>query len=104
MVSSELVRQRVEQYFGDTWIFHILTTGGWSTITEFNDIDSYSDIFIRGKEIRVYPIKTNRELAIRLAVWDYKYEQDPGKNRDDMYIRTEEDLAMIPILLDKFFG
>jgi hypothetical protein len=102
MVSSELVKQRVEQYFGDAWVFHVLATGGWGTMTAGQAL--YSDIFIDGKEIRIYPIKTNRELAIRLAVWDYKFEQDPGKNRDDMYIRTSEDLQNIPILLDKFFG
>ena len=101
MVTSELVKHQVELYFGQEWIFHMLETGGWQSITS---VDLYSDIVIRGKEIRVYPIKTNRELAIRLAIWDYKFEQDPGRNRDDMYIRTSEDLEMIPILLDKFFG
>jgi hypothetical protein len=102
MATSELVKQRVEQYFGDAWVFHVLTTGGWGTMTAGEAL--YSDIFINGKEIRVYPIRTNRETAIRLAVWDYKFEQVPGTNRDDMYIRTEEDVQNIPILLDKFFG
>ena len=102
MVTSTEVKLRVEQYFGDAWVWHVLKAGqNWGIIPGVNE---YMDIMIDSKEIRIYPVKTNRELAIRLAVWDYKFARDPGKNRDDMYIRTEEDLAMIPILMDKFFG
>ena len=98
MVSSQAVKQRVEQYFGDAWVWHVLKAGqNWGIIPGVNE---YMDIMIDSKEIRIYPVKTNRELAIRLAVWDYSTH----KNRDDMYIRSEEDLAMIPVLLDKFFG
>jgi hypothetical protein len=61
-------------------------------------------VWIDHKEIRIMPIRTNRELAIRLAIWDYEFVGNPDKNRDDMYVRTDEDLAMIPVLLDKFFG
>jgi hypothetical protein len=49
-------------------------------------------------------VKSNREPTIRLAIQDYTFARDPGRNQDDMYVRTEEDLAMIPVLLDKFFG
>ena len=98
MVTSQEVKLKVEQYFGQEWVFHVLKAGqNWGIIPGVNE---YMDIFINNKEIRIYPVKTNRELAIRLAVWDYSTD----KNRDDMYIRTEEDLAMIPLLLDKFFG
>jgi len=102
MVTSNQIKLCVEQYFGDTWVWHVLATGGWGTMTAGQAL--YSDIFINGKEIRIYPIKTNRELAIRLAVCDYAFVTDPGRNQDDMYVRTEEDLAMIPVLMDKFFG
>jgi hypothetical protein len=101
MVTTEQVREQVELYFGRDWIFHILATGGWNSLT---DHDLYSDIVIDGKEIRIYPIKTNREGSIRLAIWDYKFEREPGTNRDDMYISDREDLLNIPVLLDKFFG
>ena len=98
MVTSQEVKLQVEQYFGQEWVWHVLRAGqNWGIIPGVNE---YMDIFINNKEIRIYPVKTNRELAIRLAVWDYSTH----KNRDDMYVRTEEDLAMIPILLDKFFG
>lgn len=102
MVTSDEVKLCVEQYFGDEWIFHILKSGeNWGIIPGVNE---YMDIMIDSKEIRIYPVKTNRELAIRLAVWDYKFSRSPGHNKDDMYVRSEEDLAMIPVLLDKFFG
>lgn len=101
MVTSQQVKQRVEEYFGDEWLFIVLATGGWSTVTE---VDLYADIYIDGKEIRVYPIKTNREGAVRLAIWDYKFATETGNNRDDMYCSDEEDLLNIPILMDKFFG
>jgi hypothetical protein len=98
MVTSAEVKLHVEQYFGAAWVWHVLRGGqNWGIIPGVNE---YMDITIDNKEIRIYPIKTNRELAIRLAVWDYGTD----KNRDDMYVRTDEDLAMIPVLLDKFFG
>ena len=97
MVTSHEVKLRVEEYFGEAWIFHVLKGGhNWGIIPGVNE---YMDIFINDKEIRIYPVKTNRELAIRLAVWDYSTHKD----RDDMYVRTDEDLAMIPVLLAKFF-
>ena len=102
MVSSQQVKQRVEEYFGDTWVWHVLKAGqNWGIMPGVNE---YMDIMIDSKEIRIYPVKTNRELAIRLAIQDYAFARDPGHNKDDMYVRTEEDLAMIPILMDKFFG
>jgi len=102
MVSSQEVKLRVEQYFGTAWVWHVLKSGqNWGIIPGVNE---YMDIMIDSKEIRVYPVKTNCEPAIRLAVWDYKFSRSPGHNKDDMYIRTEEDLAMIPVLMDKFFG
>jgi hypothetical protein len=98
MATSKQVKLRVEEYFGDEWVWHVLRAGqNWGIIPGVNE---RMDIFINNKEIRIYPVQTNRELAIRLAVWDYSTD----KNRDDMYVRTEEDLLMIPILLDKFFG
>ena len=105
MVTSAEVRQQVEEYFGDTWVWHVLKAGqNWGVMRGSPGYSEYWDIMIDSKEIRIYPVKTNRELAIRLAVWDYKFSPSPGHNKDDMYVRTEEDLAMIPILMDKFFG
>jgi hypothetical protein len=102
MVTSAEVKLAVEQYFGDAWVWHVLKAGqNWGIIPGVNE---YMDIMIDSKEIRIYPVKTNRELAIRLAVWDYKFSPSPGHNKDDMYVRSEEDLANIAILLDKFFG
>ena len=102
MVTSQQVKHKVEEYFGTAWVFHVLKAGtNWGIIPGVNE---YMDIYIDSKEIRIYPVKSNREPAIRLAVWDYKFTQHPGNNKDDMYVRTEEDLANIPILLDKFFG
>ena len=102
-ITVEQVKLKVEEYFGDLWIFHVLKAGhNWGIIP---GTKQYMDITIDNKEIRIYPIKTNRELAIRLAVWDYNYDsQDTGYNRDDMYCTHEEDLLNIPILMDKFFG
>jgi hypothetical protein len=100
MVTSHEVRQQVEEYFGDKWLFYILATGGWATMTE---VEHYFNIHIEGKEIRIYPIKTNREAAIRLAIWDFKFQRNPGTNKDDMYITNHDDLLNIAILLDKFF-
>lgn len=97
MVTSAEVKLHVEQYFGAAWVWHVLRGGqNWGIIPGVNE---YMDITIDNKEIRIYPIKTNRELAIRLAVWDYT-----TLDRDDMYVRTEDDVLNIPILLDKFFG
>jgi len=102
MVTSDQVRRQVEAYFGDEWVWHVLKAGtNWGIIPGVNE---YMDFYIDMKEIRIYPVKSNRESAIRLAVWDYGVANNIGKNRDDMYIRTEQDLANIPILLDKFFG
>lgn len=101
MVTSQQVKQQVEQYFGSEWLFIVLATGGWSSMA---DVMLYSDICIDGKEIRVYPIKTNREGAVRIAIWDYNFVGEQGNSRDDMYCSDEEDLLNIPILMDKFFG
>lgn len=98
MVTSQQVKLKVEEYFGQAWIFHVLKGGhNWGIIS---GVDEYMDIFIDEKEIRIYPVKTNREHAIRLAIWDYSTHRE----RDDMYIQTTEDLQNIPVLLDKFFG
>jgi hypothetical protein len=105
MVTNAQVQQRVEQYFGDEWVWHVLKAGcTWGKMRASRGYSEYWDIMIDHKEIRIYPVYTNRESAIRLAIWDYGFTTNPGHNRDDMYIRTEEDLANIPILLDKFFG
>jgi hypothetical protein len=105
MVTSQEVKLRVEQYFGDTWVWHVLKGGcNWGVMRGAQGYSEYWDVMIDSKEIRIYPVKTNRELAIRLAIWDYAFVGNPGRNQDDMYIRTEEDLGDIPILLDKFFG
>ena len=105
MVSSHEVKLAVEQYFGDTWVWYVLKSGqNWGIMRGTPGYNEYMDILIDSKEIRIYPVKTNRELAIRLAIQDYKFSRSPGRNQDDMYVRTEEDLQMIPILLDKFFG
>ena len=105
MVTSQRVKLRVEQYFGSQWVWHVLRAGqNWGIMRGSPGYNEYMDILIDHKEIRIYPVKTNREPAIRLAVCDYKFLGNPGHNQDDMYIRTEEDLTMIPILLDKFFG
>jgi len=100
MVTVNQVKEQVELYFGNEWIFHVLTTGGWQYI---DDVKLYSDIVINGKEIRVFPIKTNRQGSIRLLILDYNFTRKSGNNTDDMYISDHEDLFNVPQLLDKFF-
>jgi len=100
MVTSQQVREQVEEYFGDAWVWHVLKSGTWGMIP---GMDDYMDIFIDNMEIRIYPLRIDRTKGINLAVWDYTYS-NPQNNHDNLHITSSRDFGRIPRLLDRFFA
>lgn len=101
MITTEHVKQYIEQYFSDSWVLVLLSTGGWR---QTYDIDNYNEITINNIQIRVYRLTTQGKLssypqsAVRIAIWN-----NATNYRDDSYIIDKSQLYELALLLDKFF-